>query len=93
MRGLSGIGCPGKTVGVVTRLEYKRLSICPHLQRFSEEEKLPSAPLEDSSKLFEEVFGDMVVSLSFPEGKSHCKVFMSYVSPSSLVISGCPRPA
>jgi hypothetical protein len=50
-------------------------------------ERLPSAPLEDSSKLFEEVFGDMVVSLSFPEGKSHCKVFMSCVSPSSLVIS------
>ncbi|XP_017177923.1 ubiquitin carboxyl-terminal hydrolase 17-like protein E isoform X1 [Mus musculus] len=30
-------------------------------------ENLPSAPLEDSSKFFEEVFGDMVVALSFPE--------------------------
>nr|AAI45563.1 Usp-ps protein [Mus musculus] len=30
-------------------------------------DKLPSAPLEDSSKFFEEVFGDMVFALSFPE--------------------------
>ena len=47
-------------------------------------ENLPSAPLEDSSKFFEEVFGDMVVALSFPEGKSHCKVFSLVCPPAAL---------
>ena len=47
-------------------------------------ENLPSAPLEDSSKFFEEVFGDMVVALSFPEGKSHCKVISLVCPPAAL---------
>ena len=47
-------------------------------------ERLPADPLEDYSKLFEEVFEVMVVALSFPEGKSHCKVFSLVCPPAAL---------
>jgi hypothetical protein len=76
-------------------MESKKLSIWEwsSLAEILCRERLPSGLLEDSSKLFEEAFGDLMVSLSFPEGKSRYKVFTSCVSPSNLVISDCPRPA
>lgn len=82
-----GLAVLGRFVGVATGLNYKTLSIWDwsSLTAIFWRERLPSADLEDSSRLFERDHRKMVTAPSFTEGKSHCKVFTSCVSTTKAV--------
>lgn len=82
-----GLAVLGRFVGVATGLNYKTLSIWDwsSLTAIFWRERLPSADLEDSSRLFERDHRKMVTAPSFTEGKSHCKVLHLVCPPPKLL--------